>query len=138
MSANRPSSSGVGKRSSSSAAIGVNSKNITTTNLYGYNITTNNTAVSGKSYAGRPSSAGHSRASGQNIIPSGQNGQYAHAAHSGHILGQSISSRIASVSNTATPLAPNINVLFAGGQTSSGSGAAFARPKSAGIFIIYY
>ena len=127
MSTSRPSSSGVNKRSSSSSALGVinnNTKNITTANLYGFNIPVNNAAgVNGKSYAGRPSSAGHSRGSGQ------QN-------HTGHILGQSISNRIATVNNTAAiPLNSNINVLFP--QASSGSGATYARPKSAGTIDIY-
>jgi hypothetical protein len=36
------------------------------------------------------------------------------------------------VNNTIAPV-PNINVLFPGGQVSSGSGAAYARPKSAGM-----
>lgn len=113
----RPTSSGGYKRNSGSTAIGPN-RNSTTANLYGYTTTSSNAAgFSGKTFATRPSSAGIGRPPGQ----------------PGHVLGQSLSSRMASVNNTAAPLVPNVSVLFP--QASSGLCASYARPKSSGTYI---
>ena len=112
----RPSSSGGNRRNSGNSAMGTNNKNVNTANLYGYNITNNNNAgTSSKSFLARPSSAGICRPSGQ----------------PGHVLGQSISSRIASVSNSTAQLAPHVSAIFP--QASPGPVASYARPKSSGM-----
>ena len=114
----RPSSSGGNRRNSGNSAMGTNNKNVNTANLYGYNFSKkNNTGPGSNSFVARPSSAGICRPSGQ----------------PGHVLGQSISSRIASVSNSTAQLAPHVSAIFP--QASPGSVASYARPKSSGMSL---